>query len=154
MMRDVWMGEWVGLSEQLPRLTQAWQQVWQHPFLFGSPIHHRHQNRDGQVHREPDNVGQDLGDDDEMVDAVRDIVGEQLVDCLGVGVYGRQRALLKDFGQRALYPMLQHCEQAKHIRQRRKLHDKAAERYDSALQRHSLGKDDLVSSSSLQCSYG
>lgn len=62
------------------------------------------------------------------------------------GLYHRQRLVLKELGQRTLYPLLQHCEQAKHLRQRRKLLDKAGERYDAALVRHSLGKDELVCS--------
>jgi hypothetical protein len=69
---------------------------------------------------------------------------EMLMDMFGESEYKLVNILLKDFGSKILYPMLQHSEQTKRLRVNRKNFEKAQERYESALNRHSLGKDDLV----------
>ena len=69
---------------------------------------------------------------------------EMLMDMFSESEYKLLNILLRDFGSKLLYPMLQHSEQTKRLRVNRKSFEKTQERYENALNRHSLGKDDLV----------
>lgn len=64
---------------------------------------------------------------------------------LGESEYRLLNLLLKDFGSKLLYPLLQHLEITKGLRAERRGFEKLQERYESALNRHFQGKDDHFS---------
>jgi hypothetical protein len=69
---------------------------------------------------------------------------EMLTDMFSESEYKLLNLLLKDFGSKILYPMLQHSEQTKRLRVSRRSFEKTQERFENSLNRHSMGKDELV----------
>lgn len=77
----------------------------------------------------------------EMDPDARKVMG-MLTDMVGESEYRLMNLLLKDFGSKLLYPLLQHMEIAKGLRVHRRTFEKLQERYESCLNRHSQGKED------------
>ena len=69
-------------------------------------------------------------------------VMEMLTELVGESEYRLMNLLLKDFGSKLLYPLLQHMEVTKGLRVHRRTFEKLQERYESCLAKHSQGKDD------------
>jgi hypothetical protein len=65
-----------------------------------------------------------------------------LTDMVGESEYRLMNLMLKDFGSKLLYPLLQHMEVTKALRAHRKTFEKLQERYEGCLMKHSQGKDD------------